>query len=289
MKKWTCALAALVLGAGSFLSLPAPPAEAAASLFTVCGEAADGKKDTAVRDAQKKAVRKVLSQLMTEDNPQFATLLANYRSYVAEPQVFNKKSQGGKLLLFSKVPVDVDAIKDAIKSANEVKQERHSDQTAYFLVRVTGLPANGDDAKGQAQVVKTYNDTFSHLGFETGTLDAVFNALAPYRETPYDAFYQQMVQRVESGSDDFLSVTMAVIGEIAVTGKSHDANGFTREVSVRVDAYDVLAKKRIASYSDVYELWNKDPKLADQMLLDKAAVNSARAIADQTSTYWQKR
>ena len=288
MKKWKCVLAALMLGAGSFLSLPAPPAEAAASLFTVCGEAADGKKDTAVRDAQKKAVRKVLSQLMTEDNPQFASLLANYRSYAAEPQVFNKKSQGGKLLLFSKVPVDVDAIKNAISSANEVKQERHSDQTAYFLVRVTGLPANGDDAKGQAQVVKTYNDTFARLGFETGTLDAVFNALAPYRETPYDAFYQQMVQRVET-DPDFMAVTMAVVGEIAVTGKSHDANGFTREVSVRVDAYDVLAKKRIASYSDVYELWNKDPKLADQMLLDKAAVNSARAIADQTSTYWQKR
>ncbi|MDY6269586.1 MAG: hypothetical protein SPL39_11660 [Selenomonadaceae bacterium] len=287
MKPWKCAVMALLLGVESSFLTPAPPVEAASSLFTVCGEATDGKKDTAVRDAQKKAVRKVLVQLMTEDNPQFATLLANYRSYAAEPQVFNKKSQGGKLLLFSKVPVDVDAIKEAISSANEAKQDRHSDQTAYFLVRVTGLPANGDDAKGQAQVVKTYNDTFSRLGFETGTLDAVFNALAPYRETPYDTFYQQMVQRVET-DPDFLSVTMAVVGELAVTDKAHDANGFTREVSVRVDAYDVLAKKRIASYSDVYQLWNKDPKLADQMLLDKAAVNSARAIADQTSTYWQK-
>ena len=53
MKKWKCVLAALMLGAGSFLSLPAPPASAAPSLFTVCGEAADGKKDTAAMRKRK--------------------------------------------------------------------------------------------------------------------------------------------------------------------------------------------------------------------------------------------
>ncbi len=86
-----------------------------------------------------------------------------------------------------------------------------------------------------------------------------------------------------------MNVTMAVIGEVAVKGKGKEAAGFLREVDVEIKAYDALSKKEIASYSETYELQHKNPKLADEMLLQKAAVNSARAIADQTSTYWQKR
>lgn len=288
MKKWKCALMAMAIGLGGIFITPAGRADAAPSLFTVCGEASDGSKDTAVRDAQKKAVKKALVRLMTEDNPQFQTILSSYRSYAAEPQVFNKKTQNGKLLLFSKVPVDVDAMREAISQSNSIQQDQHRKLKAFFLVRVTGLPSNGDDVAGQEKVLSTYNDTFERLGFQVATKDATFNALAPYRQIPYDAYYQQMVQKVET-DPKFMNVTMAVIGEVAVKGKGKEAAGFLREVDVEIKAYDALSKKEIASYSETYELQHKNPKLADEMLLQKAAVNSARAIADQTSTYWQKR
>ncbi|MDD6127219.1 MAG: hypothetical protein SPL62_05870 [Selenomonas sp.] len=285
-KLWRNLAIAFVILASLIVVLPEQRAEAAATFFTVCGDAADGSKETAVRDAQKKAVAKALAHLVTQDNPSYTKLLAAYRSYAEEPQVFQKKTQNGHLLLFSKVPVNVDAIQKVLSSANSAKQDTH-DQTAYFLVRVTGLPANGDDAAAQSQVIRTYNDTFSRLGFEVGTEDAIFNALAAYRSVPYDSYEQQLKQKIETDSD-YVSVTMAVIGEIAVSGAPQDGV-FHRRATVQVKAYDVLSQKVIATYEDAFEFQHKDPKAADKMLLDKAAVTSARAIADQTATYWQKR
>lgn len=279
---------ALVFALLCSMLFAAPAANAAAAtIFTVCGDAADGSKETAIRDAQKKAVAKALAHLVTQDNPSYAKLLADYRSFAAEPQVFNKKTQNGHLLLFSKVSVDVDAIQQALQDANSAKQESHSDQLAYFLVRVTGIPANGDDAAAQAQIIKTYNDTFGRLGFEVGTEDAIFNALAAYRSVPYESFASGMQQKVET-DPDYMAVTMAVIGEIAFSGDPQDGV-FHRRATVQVKAYDVLSKQVIASYEDAFELQHKNPKAADKMLLDKAAVTSARAIADQTATHWSKR
>ena len=119
------------------------------------------------------------------------------------------------------------------------------------------------------------------------TEDAIFNALAAYRSVPYDSYEQQLKQKIETDSD-YVSVTMAVIGEIAVSGAPQDGV-FHRRATVQVKAYDVLSQKVIATSEDAFEFQHKDPKAADKMLLDKAAVTSARAIADQTATYWQKR
>ena len=100
MKQWKLWLGVLVI-AGLQLSLPV--AEAAPVLFTVCGQSAAGDRNAALQDAQKRAVKKALLQYLDEDNPKFQELVARYQEFVASPQVFDKKKQGIKLLLFSRV------------------------------------------------------------------------------------------------------------------------------------------------------------------------------------------
>ena len=281
MKQWKLWLGVLVI-AGLQLSLPV--AEAAPVLFTVCGQSASGDRNAALQDAQKRAVKKALLQYLDEDNPKFQELAARYQEFVASPQVFDKKKQGEKLMLFSKVSVDMDALHNELVRNNTAKQARHEDHNACFLVRVTGLDNEIPDGHGQEQVLKTYGDAFERLGFQPANEDALVLELKRYRDKSYEVFWPQL-------RDDicvrYENVQLAVIGEIIISEGPQAGDGASRVGVVRLKAIDLQTRQVIASSEDSYEVRRDNAAEADQFILDKAAVNSARALAEQTAAYWQ--
>lgn len=284
MKQWKLWLGAIAVAAVQQLVLPLPAVEAGPVLFTVCGQSASGDRNAALQDAQKRAVRKALLQYLNVDSPKFQELSGRYREFVASPQVFEKKKQGEKLMLFSKVSVDMDALHNELVRNNTAKQARHEDHNACFLVRVSGLANETADGSGQVRALKTYSDAFERLGFQPSDEDALISEMRQYRDKPYDVLWPQLRDDI---CTKYENVQLAVIGEIIVGAGPQDGNGVSRAGKVRLKAIDLQTKQVIASAEDSYEVRRDSAAEADQFIVDKAAVNSARALADQTAAYWQ--
>ena len=284
MKQWKVWLGALVVAGMQQVMLPLSAVEAAPVVFTVCGQSASGDRNVALQDAQKRAVRKALLQYLHEDNPQFQELVGRYQEFVAQPQVFEKKKQGAKLMLFSKVFVNMDALHSELVRNNTAKQARHEDHNACFFVRVSGLANDAADGSGQERALKTYSDAFERLGFQPADEDAMVAEMKPYRKSPYEAFWPQLRDAICS---KYENIQLAVIGEIVINAEPQAGNGVSRAGIVRLKAIDLQTRQVIASLEDSYEVRRDNAAEADQFIVDKAAVNSARALADQTAAYWQ--
>lgn len=284
MKKWKLWLAAVFFAGMQQILLPLPVGEAASVPFTVCGQSAAGDQNAALQDAQKRAVKRALLQYLSLDNPEFEVLFARYQEFAAPPQVFEKKKQGARLMLFSKVAVNIDALRAELANSNMAKQERHEDHNACFFVRVVGMADEATDDRGQEQIVNTYRDAFERLGFQLADEDGLAAALKKYRSMPYETFWPQLRDDI---CVNYENVQLAVTGEIVISKRPQAGVGTSRAGVVRLKAIDMQTKKVIAEVEDSYEVRRDKPEEADQFILAKAAVNSARALADQTAAYWQ--
>lgn len=286
--RWSYAWRTLSVLAASFLLLlllPAAGAFAAPVSVTVSGQAAGGDKGAAAEDARKGAMKKALIRLMqpqADPASLYQRLLARYADYTQTETIVQSKRDGGRMVVLAKVLVDVDKIAAAVSNAGaaaqETKNESQGDFSAYFFIRVRGLDF-GRAERGEQEARQVYNDTFQAMGFAPGDEDALFSTIGNYRALDCDAYTNAVLQAIHH---DYPEITVALIGEIVVSGEPSSP---VRSGSVRVQAIDVVKNAIISTYEDSYQVSRPTSNDAEKLILQKAAVNSARALADQTRRY----
>ena len=270
----------------SLFFLPMAAVQAAPTTMTVCGVSSQGSEQGAIANARKKAMFKALRYLITPQNPLFRQLMGEYEQYTAQPQVFNQQKDGSKLLLYSKVTVDMDKLTARIGQVNAAQTERHDDKAFYCLIRVNGMAMDAAHFQSsQSQLATVYKDVFERLGFQMADQADLSRSIMDNRQ-PFETFCQSLSQRIETDHQD---VPLAIIGEVSIRPVTDDATGHTCQGDVIVRAVDIYNGRRvIGEYRDSYQLVLEEKRLTGQRVLDKAGLNSARALADKVAAYWQQ-
>ena len=277
----------------AMLWLGKPLVEAAPQLVEVSGEAKSGDLKNAVEDARRNAVKEVLNFLLSPQQEAYQRILQDYRSYTLEKaDVTDKEKKGNTLYIVASVMVDVDKIRADLQRSAAAAQEKHFDSTAVFLVRVKcdGMsPAFID--KAQQEVQQTFKAAFMNAGFASPeSVEGALQQMNQYAALPYLEYKQKMLALIQQ---DYVEVPVAVIGEVEITGADEGMGSAVRNGRVRFASYDMFRNGApIADYEDSYMVrtsQNNQGGLAraDVAILQKSAVNGARALAGQTLEKWQ--
>ncbi|MBR1728954.1 MAG: hypothetical protein IJ728_05460 [Selenomonadaceae bacterium] len=260
----------------SIFNLFSVEVEAAPVAVSVCGEGTN--ESQASEDARKKAVQKVLMQILQTNNKSdsiFQKILSNYNNFAAKLEVSKKQKNGSTLYLFGRVNVDPDKIRDAIKPGANANNDNN---VAYFFIRVQGISDSTKISKYQQRIKQVGCDTFQRLGFKTAVADELAGELNRLQSASYENFCSSLLAKIKQ---DYPEVTVAVIGEIIVTNAGEDSAGFTREGVVRIKAISFLSNSQAINFNESYRLKRPTADEADLMIIEKAAVNSTETLASK--------
>lgn len=281
---WACFFAAL-------LCMP-QLAEAADSVqVKVCGESFFNEAD-AVTDAKQKAATKVLKKMLgSDDDPDsvYQQILSNGSSYIDGVHVFSKEAKDGKYLLFSQVDVNAKRMHDDVQKKVQNLQKKNGDAQTSFLLRVQGLP-DGQRLFSQKKLSVIFNTTFQKTGFQTTSVDELLELIKAKQGDIFPMYWTTFCQKIHQ---DYPEVGNLILGEVVVTENVTDANGTTISGIVQLIGVDYLKNKKLTDgtqYAFVQERFtarDTDPQRALEIFLYKVGLNTSRAVAAKTLSYWQ--
>ena len=264
------------LMAALFFSFP-PAAWAAPVPVRVCGE---GKTEAAAQDnGRRDAMRRILVRyLQPQADPAspFQRILRDYVAYTGKLEVEKSRRSDGAVLLFGTVQVDVDKIEAAIRQSGAGRTSLAD--VACFLIRVRG--AQGDQNTGRLQQAAAYvcEDTFQRMGFQTGVGDELRQSLSDCQALSYEDFCNAMLAKIRQ---DYPEVTVAVLGEIALSSAGEDEAGFARIGDVRIQAVALLHGGRAVEFRESYRVKRETAREADRMVAEKSAMNASETLASK--------
>ena len=102
--------------------------------------------------------------------------------------------------------------------------------------------------------------------------------------------FNQFIDFVKQKSLENPEICTAIIGEMTMAKLSEDDDGVTVSCDINVRARDCYNDFAVIDNYDGNEVlrW-KDLRSLDTLLFEKAAISSAKAIAEKLVTYWQAR
>lgn len=255
---------------------------------TVSGESESGNETEALKDARRKAVRRVLSKMTSPNrDPEspFQKILLLFNDFSSNPQIIEKKTEGKTIFLVCKVQVDVDNLLQTVNGKIKSVQIANSDQQAVFLVRVKGLPTLLFQQR-LSQVTKDFQDSFEQRGFTVASnVDELQTEFHKHDREEFDRFYRPLVSKIKT---DYPEITLAIIGEIVFGREQDDETGLLIRSDVHISAVDILNDKLITKFSDVHKLKaTKDSGEVFDALLRKSVFSSVAYLSDRTLSYWQ--
>ena len=271
------------------VGLVIPFAGAEAAIVSVRGIAKDGKLETAMLDARKRAVYKTLSMIIREDaspDSVFQQILANFTRYAeANLKPEGKKSGPQGLMIFVKVPVDEELLAKDVKALHEAQQDMHEDVAVYCLVRATGAQDN-DAATGT--MARDFAIAFKRLGFVCSAGDSLpgFKEILREGEKKTQADYES--QLMSNLQQSWMQVNVALLGEVHISTEAKLAMGFMKKAVIKVKAVDMTKGKVYAEFSADYLRKGPTERDAEQLVVQKAAIDAAEKLAAETLKYWQK-
>lgn len=277
-------LCLMVCFAFAALSCYLPSAEAAPLMVRVCGESQVGNEAQAEQDAVEKAVARVLSRILLPNEQQalYRDVLQKSSQFAGKMKVLQRREDGKSLYVLGQVPVDVDWLRAYVKQQGRAQQKKNDASEACFIVRIQG-DDTAQSLENQQTVQRVFNDTLEGIGFQVDKSDEGSMFARQLAGLDRDAFISQMKQKVQN---DFIDVTLAVIGEINILPS---AGGTHREADVYLKAFDMVADGRmVADFVDHYAIQGADAQQAMKLICYKAALNSSRVLADRILSYWQE-
>lgn len=253
-------------------------------MVRVCGESQAGNEVQAEQDAVEKAVARVLSRILLPNEQQalYRDVLQKSSQFAGKMKVLQRREDGKSLYVLGQVPVDVDRLRAYVKQQGRAQQKKNDASEACFIVRIQG-DDTAQSLENQQTVQRVFNDTLEGIGFQVDKSDEGIMFARQLAGLDRDAFIPQMKQKVQN---DFIDVTLAVIGEINILPS---AGGTHREADVYLKAFDMVADGRmVADFVDHYAIQGADAQQAMKLICYKAALNSSRVLADRILSYWQE-
>ena len=280
----------------------------AATTVEVDGESSTGNKIEALDNAKLKAVRRVLSKMTAandDPNSVFQKILSRYKEFAAEPKVFEKYTSDKTLHLMSSVEVDSERLLQAVNSEITSERIQNDDQRIVFLVRIKGLPS-ALFKQNWNKLLILYQDTFEQRGFAlANNVDELQSEFEKHNGENFDNFYRQLVESIKT---DYPEITVALIGEIALSREQEIDSGRLIRSDIHISAVDTLNDKLIVKFNDVCKLKVSNTSEVENVssdffnsmtagsnggnnfidvILRKSVLNSSAFLSDKIVNYWK--
>lgn len=252
------------------------------------GRAPAGQEAKAVEAAKKRAVFKVFSHMTRPDNDPdstFARIMANYNKYVVNAKLEQTQNGTNGMQVIMDVEVNVRLLKKDFEANVFDQQLANAELTSSLMIRSSGTstPQLTDE-----EVLTAFNKRFNELGFQIEYADEVREKIAAIRGLANSDYEKEMMKPIQQNE---WMVTVAVIGEIKLTSieKNPLGNGYYAKAAAVVKSYDTTASNNIiGTICNDYSMLANTPAEAERLVIQKAAMDSAESIAQQTLQYWRQ-
>lgn len=252
------------------------------------GRAPAGQEAKAVEAAKKRAVFKVFSHMTRPDNDPdstFARIMANYNKYVVNAKLEQTQNGTNGMQVIMDVEVNVRLLKKDFEANVFDQQLANAELTSSLIIRSSGTsnPQLTDE-----EVLTAFNKRFNELGFQIEYADEVREKIAAIRGLANSDYEKEMMKPIQQNE---WMVTVAVIGEIKLTSieKNPLGNGYYAKAAAVVKSYDTTASNNIiGTICNDYSMLANTPAEAERLVIQKAAMDSAESIAQQTLQYWRQ-
>ena len=252
------------------------------------GRAPAGQEAKAVEAAKKRAVFKVFSHMTRPDNDPdstFARIMANYNKYVVNAKLEQTQNGTNGMQVIMDVEVNVRLLKKDFEANVFDQQLANAELTSSLIIRSSGTsnPQLTDE-----EVLTAFNKRFNDLGFQIEYADEVREKIAAIRGLANSDYEKEMMKPIQQNE---WMVTVAVIGEIKLTSieKNPLGNGYYAKAAAVVKSYDTTASNNIiGTICNDYSMLANTPAEAERLVIQKAAMDSAESIAQQTLQYWRQ-
>lgn len=252
------------------------------------GRAPAGQEAKAVEAAKKRAVFKVFSHMTRPDNDPdstFARIMANYNKYVVNAKLEQTQNGTNGMQVIMDVEVNVRLLKKDFEANVFDQQLANAEMTSSLIIRSSGTsnPQLTDE-----EVLTAFNKRFNELGFQIEYADEVREKIAAIRGLANSDYEKEMMKPIQQNE---WMVTVAVIGEIKLTSieKNTLGNGYYAKAAAVVKSYDTTASNNIiGTICNDYSMLANTPAEAERLVIQKAAMDSAESIAQQTLQYWRQ-
>lgn len=252
------------------------------------GRAPAGQEAKAVEAAKKRAVFKVFSHITRPDNDPdstFARIMANYNKYVVNAKLEQTQNGTNGMQVIMDVEVNVRLLKKDFEANVFDQQLANAEMTSSLIIRSSGTsnPQLTDE-----EVLTAFNKRFNELGFQIEYADEVREKIAAIRGLANSDYEKEMMKPIQQNE---WMVTVAVIGEIKLTSieKNTLGNGYYAKAAAVVKSYDTTASNNIiGTICNDYSMLANTPAEAERLVIQKAAMDSAESIAQQTLQYWRQ-
>ncbi len=284
MKKFFAIALAVFLLLGQSFALAAEPPK---------GIPAGGKGETevaAIEDMKTSTIKRVLAQITSRsEDPAspYQQLLKRYNEFIDTAKVEKKGKTSSGSFVTGRVIIKYkelqEELKKIIKSANTDEDTRR----VFVFVRFVGSGVSENQAQtAEARILERYITRLGENNFDVANADEVVSKLSETRGMNFNQFVGWVKQQALENPE----ISTAIVGEIKMEKLEQDDEGYTASCDILIHAMDCFENfKDIDNYDGSDVLRMKDINRVGQMMLEKAAVTSSKAITDSLVTYWTKR
>ena len=252
------------------------------------GRAPAGQEAKAIEAAKKRAVFKVFSHMTRPDNDPnstFAKIMANYNKYVVNAKLERTQTGTKDMQVIMNVEVNVRLLKNDFEANVFGKQLNNDELTSSLMIRSSGTsnPQLTDE-----EVLTAFNKRFNELGFQFEYASEINEKITATRSLANPDYEKEMMKPIQQNE---WMVTVAVIGEIKLTSieKNPLGNGYYAKAAAVVKSYDTTASNNIiGTICNDYSMLANTPAEAERLVIQKASMDAAESIAQQTLQYWRQ-
>ena len=252
------------------------------------GRAPAGQEAKAIEAAKKRAVFKVFSHMTRPDNDPnstFAKIMANYNKYVVNAKLERTQTGTKDMQVIMNVEVNVRLLKNDFEANVFGKQLNNDELKSSLMIRSSGTsnPQLTDE-----EVLTAFNKRFNELGFQFEYASEINEKITATRSLANPDYEKEMMKPIQQNE---WMVTFAVIGEIALTSieKNPLGTGYYAKAVAIVKSYDTTANNKIiGTIHNDYSMLANTPAEAERLVIQKASMDAAESIAQQTLQYWRQ-
>ena len=252
------------------------------------GRAPAGQEAKAIEAAKKRAVFKVFSHMTRPDkdpNSTFAKMMSNYNKYVVSAKLDRKMNGANGMQVIMDVEVNVRLLKNDFEANVFGKQLNNAELISSLMIRSSGTsnPQLTDE-----EVLTAFNKRFNELGFQFEYVSEINEKITATRSLANPDYEKEMMKPIQQNE---WMVTVAVIGEIKLTSIEENplGSGYYAKAVAVVKSYDTTANYSIiGTIHNDYSMLANTPAEAERLVIQKAAMDSAESIAQQTLKYWKQ-
>ena len=261
------------------------------------GLPAGGKGATeaeAIEDMKMGVIKRILGNITSrseDPNSPYQQLLKRYKEFIASATIDKKsKNANGAFVVTGKVIPRYHEMQAELGKLVQAAHQNDSDaRSVYVFVRFNAVTPTGKNegniAKAEQAILDRYNVRFRENKFIIKDADEVIGELDKTRSMNFEQFVDFVKQKALENPE----ISTVVIGEMTMAKESEDEDGVTVSCDINVKALDCYKDfALIDTYEGNEVLRWKDKITLGTMLFEKAAISSAKAIAEKLVVYWQK-